>query len=1168
MRRKVTMAVTVAGIFWSLGGMHLGRAQGQRAEVRSRIVGALDDDQRIVLTGSTHPLAQARFDQGAAPDHLQLDHVLLVLKRTPEQQAELDALLQAQQTLGSADYHEWLTPQEFGERFGPSPDDISQITAWLEAHGFRVNEVPAGRGAIDFSGTAGQVREVFHTSMHRFVVRGREHWANASDPEIPAALAEVVAGVANLDSFFAQPQSVRSSQTFPFPAGKSPQPANSQGLFHNALAPQDFGVIYNLNPLYQAGINGSGAAIAVVGRSNIDVQDVADFRRLFGLPTNPLQVVVNGPDPGELGGGEELEAVLDNSWAGATAPNATINFVVTGSTKTADGILLSEQYIINHNLADVMTESFSLCEAGVSQAYANYLSLLAQQAAAQGISYFVSSGNSGASGCDSGSETSATGPLSVNVLGSSPFITMVGGTQFNQTVGKGPYWDESNISAYYLSALSYIPEKVWNSSCSVAQCNSSANLWSAGGGVSQYFQKPSWQTGVAGIPNNGWRDVPDVSMAASSEHDPYLLCIDGSCSQSQSEPAFTGVGGTSAATSAFAGIMALVKQNTDARQGQANLILYQLAAAEQFSGCDAYSLPGAACIFNDVTDGNNSVPGGQGYGTSNPSYEAGVGYDLATGLGSVNAANLVNHWGSGTTPSPIATLQHGGLAFGNQAVGTTSSAQTVRLTNSGRGTLSITSIGFTGTNAHQFAQTNSCGSSLSAGASCAISVTFAPTAVFSPSASLTVTDNAFSSPQTLIVSGTAAAAVSLSPASISFGNQTVGTTSSAQTVTLTNAENRPLSISSINLTGANPTQFAQTGNCGTSLNSGANCTISVTFAPATASSQSASLTVTDSAPGSPQSVSLTGTGVGVPAVSLSPSSVAFGNQTVGTTSSAQTVTLTNTGTATLSITSIGLTGANPTQFAQTGNCGTSLNAGANCTISVTFAPTTASSQSASLTVADSAPGSPQSVSLTGAGVGVPAVSLSQSNVAFGNQTVGTTSSAQTVTLTNTGTAALSITSIGLTGANPTQFAETGNCGTSLNAGANCTISVTFRPTVSSSQSASLTVTDNASGSPHSVSLTGTGTPPPLSLSPATIAFGTELVGTTSPVQTVTVTNTSNGALSITGIGLIGTNSNQFSQSNACGASLSAGASCTIFVTFDPTASLPAAATLMVWWSTQ
>ena len=138
------MAVTVAGIFWSLGGVHLGRAQGQRAEVRSRIVGALDDDQRIVLTGSTHPLAQARFDQGAAPDHLQLDHVLLVLKRTPEQQAELDALLQAQQTLGSADYHEWLTPQEFGERFGPSPDDISQITAWLEAHGFRVNEVPAG----------------------------------------------------------------------------------------------------------------------------------------------------------------------------------------------------------------------------------------------------------------------------------------------------------------------------------------------------------------------------------------------------------------------------------------------------------------------------------------------------------------------------------------------------------------------------------------------------------------------------------------------------------------------------------------------------------------------------------------------------------------------------------------------------------------------------------------------------------------------------------------------------------------------------------------------------------------------------------------------------------------------------------------------------------------
>jgi pseudomonalisin len=827
MRGRASIAFKLAGVLALLVLAQSGWAQTQQEpeSVRPRILRAIDDQQRVVVRGNTHRLARPEFDRGAASPDLQLDHMLLVLTHTPEQQAALDNLLKEQQDKRSANYHHWLTPKQFGERFGASPDDIAQITGWLESHGFTVDEVPASHGAVEFSGTAGHVQEAFHTSLRRYVVRGEEHWANASDPEIPQALGEVVRGVANLNSFFAKPKLVRSSASFPIASETGAQPFYSLGWYYNALAPQDFAAIYNLNPLYQAGVTGSGATIAVVGRSNINIQDVKDFRRLFGLSTNPPQVILNGANPGDLGGGEEMEAVLDNSWSGAVAPNATVKFVVSASTQTADGVLLSEQYIINNNLADVMTESFGMCEADVPQSYATYLSGLAQQASAEGITYLVSSGDAGSSGCDNDDvETTATGPLSVNVLGSSPYITAVGGTQFNEAVGAGPYWSESNLSPYYLTALSYIPEDVWNQSCAASKC-SYPNIVAGGGGASQYFTKPAWQAGVTGIPNDGARDVPDVALTASAAHDPYLLCIDGSCAASLSTPNFQGIGGTSASAPAFAGMMALVRQRTGSRQGSANAILYQLAAAEQLSGCNASSgtLPGSSCVFNDVTLGNNSVPGGHGYGTSNAPYTAGAGYDLATGLGSVNAANLVNQWNSTSgTSNPGASLSPLSVAFGNQAVNTTSAARIVTLTNTGNATLNISSITFTGANPSVFAQTTTCGGTLNAGTSCTVSVTFSPKSAASLSASLTLTDNAAGSPQKVTLTGTgvSAPAVSLSPTSLAFGTVVVGAASTVETVTLTNSGTAALVIKSTALTGPNAGAFVESNTCGASISAG------------------------------------------------------------------------------------------------------------------------------------------------------------------------------------------------------------------------------------------------------------------------------------------------------------------------------------------------------------
>lgn len=651
MRRFATGAALCA----ALAGVSGGRAFAQSdSMVRARITRPIREDALSTLPGNVHPLARGEFDRGAAPPDLPMGSMLLVLARSTQQESALQNLLASQQDPSSPLYHRWLTPQEFGQRFGAADQDVQTVTAWLASHGFQVEHVANGRNLIEFSGTAAQVQDAFHTQIHKYVINGKTHWANATDPEIPSALAGVVRGVASLYNFRKKPQIIRAAGSF---AG--PQFTSSTGS--HALAPADYATIYNINPLYSAGINGTGTVIAVVGRSNINVQDVASFRSTFNLSANSPQIIVNGSDPGNLGGDEEAEAVLDASWSGAIAPGATIKLVVSKSTNASDGVDLSEAYIIDNNLGDVMTESFGSCEASYTAAEGAAASSLAAQAAAQGITYAVAAGDSGAMGCDDPNSAMATGPLSVNVLASTSYTVAVGGTQFNENGNDAAYWQSSNASNSG-SARSYIPEDVWNESCTTGHCTAgnSPGLWAGGGGASIIFSKPSWQAGVPGIPNDGARDVPDISLTAAG-HDAYLLCLDGSCTpNSTGRISFDGYSGTSAATPSFAGIMALIVQKTGSRQGQANYVLYGLAATESLSACDASNtatLPSSGCVFNDVTSGNNAVPGESGYGTGGAKYQAGVGYDLATGLGSLNVANLASNWNS--IPNPTSAFQLG-----------------------------------------------------------------------------------------------------------------------------------------------------------------------------------------------------------------------------------------------------------------------------------------------------------------------------------------------------------------------------------------------------------------------------------------------------------------------------------------------------------------------------
>jgi subtilase family serine protease len=532
-----------------------------------------------------------------------MERMVLVLQPDSPQDAALEELLRAQQDPESSVYHHWLTPVEFGKRFGVSMNDLKQVTNWLRSYGMRVEEIPAARRSIVFSGTAAQVESLLHTRMQRYVVGGELHYANANDPEIPSALAPVVRGIVSLHDFRSKPLHV-----------VAPEYTVANGTHY--LQPQDWATIYDVLPLYNQGLDGTGQSIAVLGRVDIALSDIRTFRTNAGLPANDPQVILNGPDPGFPWCDDELESAMDVEWAGALAKNASVKFVTSQSAAT-DGINLSAQYAVNHNLAPIISLSYGLCESSLGTAGNAFWNSTWAQAAAQGMTVFVSSGDNGAAGCDSPSQTTASRGKAVNGLCSSPYSTCVGGTQFNDTFNPGQYWSSSN-GAGQSSALGYIPESAWNES------SWSGGLWAGSGGMSTVYAKPAWQAGV-GVPADGKRDVPDISAHASIQ-DAYVVQVQGGLFYAS---------GTSAAAPSLASVMALVNEQAGAAQGNANPLLYALANQQMSAG--------GAAVFHDMTSGNNGVPGVTGF-------TAGTGYDEATGLGSVDASLLVNHW-SGASQS-------------------------------------------------------------------------------------------------------------------------------------------------------------------------------------------------------------------------------------------------------------------------------------------------------------------------------------------------------------------------------------------------------------------------------------------------------------------------------------------------------------------------------------
>jgi pseudomonalisin len=566
-----------------------------------RIIG---DRDRIVQSGSVHPLAQPQYEVVRTKADLPMERMIFSLSLRPGARERLEQLLAAQHDPHSPIYHQWLTPEQFGARFGLRDEDLETVRTWLTDQGFTIDEVAKGRRWINFSGTASQVERAFATEIRDYRVDGKLRHANATDISIPRGLADLVNGVVTLNSFPRQSHHTSSRKV-------STDELNEKSSLWGGhfLGPADFATIYNLNPLYSAGFTGLGQTVAIVGRTDIRLADVQFFRSYFGLPVNDPIIVHNGTAPGIISWDEEAEADLDVEWAGAVAPNATIKFVVSKSTAASNGVDLSAQYIVNNNLAAAMSTSFGSCETAMGSAAVSFFDSVWTQAATQGITSFVSSGDSGAAGCNEGSDRSGSG-LGVNGLCSTWSNVCVGGTLFADSTRGTTYWSTTN------DALSYIPEIAWNES-------SSLGLWSTGGGSSSVWVKPPWQV-APGVPTAFWRHIPDVSLTAAS-HDGYLF-VQG---HTTGTTGLNVVGGTSASSPAFAGLMAIIVQKTGIRQGNANTVFYPMAANQlNHTG---------PVVFHDITSGNNTVPGVTGFSCT-------PGYDRATGLGSVDATALANNW--------------------------------------------------------------------------------------------------------------------------------------------------------------------------------------------------------------------------------------------------------------------------------------------------------------------------------------------------------------------------------------------------------------------------------------------------------------------------------------------------------------------------------------------
>jgi uncharacterized protein (TIGR03437 family) len=572
-----------------------------------RVRGTIDNSHTTTLGGMVHPNARPENDRGAVADSFSLPAITLLLKPSAAQQTALEQLLAQQQDPTSPNYHNWLTPEQYADRFGLSANDIGKIASWVKSQGFTVTGTARGRNFVTFSGTAQQVKAAFHTEIHRYSVNGQTHYANAANPSIPAALANVVSGIRGLNDFRLTPR-----------LRKPALPLATTGSSHR-IAPDDFATIYDVTPLFTAGVDGAGQKLVVVGQTDINLSDIQAFRKKFNLSApNLQQVLVPGsPDPG-ISPGDLPEADLDIEWSGAVARNATVIYVYS------DDVWTSAIYAVDQDLAPVLTMSYGTCEQSDLGDIPTYQAT-AQQANAEGITWFAAAGDSGAADCEDQGAGIAQDGLAVDIPGAVPEITSMGGTEFVDQSG-GPYWSATN-TANDASALSYIPEMGWNDTAA------NGDLAATGGGASIFFPQPAWQTGP-GVPGDGVRHVPDLALSASADHDGYYVYTSG---------ALAVYGGTSAAAPTMAGIFTLmnhylVSTGIQAQPGLANVnpAIYRMAQ----------STPNA---FHDVTLGNNIVPcavGSPNCTTGTLGFNAAAGYSSVTGLGSVDAANLIHQWSS------------------------------------------------------------------------------------------------------------------------------------------------------------------------------------------------------------------------------------------------------------------------------------------------------------------------------------------------------------------------------------------------------------------------------------------------------------------------------------------------------------------------------------------
>jgi subtilase family serine protease len=1011
-------------------------------------------------------MARAEFDRGAVDPGLAMGDLVLVLRRGAEKQAAFDRFVEAMYKPESSSYHHWVSAEEIGERFGPDQAGTSLAMGWLLGQGFRIDSVDADQMAVHFSGSADRTQKAFGVRIHHFLVKGESHIANLEDPQIPAELAGVVAGIKGLHNFNPRPLvKIGDKVRFNAERGRWSKPEAGVGPLFKTLdgygstiedvTPFDFAKMYNVLPLWQAAtpVTGSGQSVAIVGASNINKADIAAFRTAFGLPVNVPTVTITNFDPGSCPTldpscyGDLVENSLDVEWAGAIAKNAKI-ILVTSSAPTAssDPVYLSANYAVMHKTAPVLNLSYGQCELALGPSGNTLWNNLWQTAAAEGIAVFVASGDSGSPGCDQGEDQyfgipyGAQFGLQVNGLASTPWNTAVGGTDLNWAANPAKYWGASNNSANRGNALGYVPEAAWNSSCAnplilpaiqadasylgdpdVADpedaCNFLVHNWlaiangfgvdlaplvdtiGAGGGASACtvsnggyvsscsggYAKPSWQAGVPGIPADGKRDLPDVSFFASNGFlgSASLICVSGedqACTYSAtSEPIALEVGGTSVASPEMAGAMALINQKAGKPQGSPNTVFYAMARKQTWAGCSAESVTaGGKCTFNDVDTGTNAMPCAAGTPNCNVlhsgdvagllfGYQAASGYDLATGLGSLNVANVVNAW-----PAPSAgvlTLSPLSLVFGSTQEGGTSASQAITVTNTGVSAVAISASGIsiTGTNPRSFTQTNNCPASLAATKSCQVNIAFKPIILGVLNAMLSIADNGWESPQTASISGTATTPypqASVVPNDLTFGTTLVGNSNSGAQVTVTNTGHAALAVQKVSITGTDAASFSDVNGCTASIAPGKSCAITLTFKPLKSGTLTAVLNIGDNAGDSPQTVALGGKAV---AVGFAFNGLGFPTTKVGSSTQSAPATLTNAGTTAVTISSVTISGTNATSFTQTNTCNGSIAAKSSCTFTLTFKPKQTGALNATLNVIDNAGNSPQTLTLSGTG---------------------------------------------------------------------------------------------------------------------------------------------------------------------------------------------------------